>query len=191
MPIVSAATAFTFQESGLTNILIIHEGLWFGGRLLNSLINPNQLHFNGVTVHDNPAFDPGEPIGIDTPELRIPLSMTGTIIFFHSSNLTALKLDSCPRIHLTSDAEWNPHTLRLAFARTVEVGVKVTGNIFDGNLGDLDSHETEIGLAQISATYSFREMADAVAQERIIGAANSFVSQKQHPQVTKEQLSER
>jgi hypothetical protein len=34
-------------------------------------------------------------------------------------------------------------------------------------------------------------MADAVAQERIIGAANSFVSQKQHPQVTKEQLSER
>ena len=117
--------------------------------------------------------------------------MAGTTTFLHSSTPTALKQDSYPHIHLTSDAEWNPHTLRLAFARTVEVGVKVTGNIFDGNLGDLDSHETEIGLAQISATYSFREMADAVAQERIIGAANSFVSQKQHPQVTKEQLRER
>ncbi len=73
----------------------------------------------------------------------------------------------------------------------MEVEVKLTANIFDGNLGDVDSHETEIGLAQILVIYSFREMTDAVAQQRIIGAANTFVLQKQHPQVTKEQLGKR
>ncbi len=52
----------------------------------------------------------------------------------------------------------------------------MTANIFDGNLGDVDSHETEIGLAQILAIYSFREMTDAVAQQRIIGAVNTLVS---------------
>ncbi len=191
MPIVSAATAFTCQASGLTYILIINEGLWFGDRLSNSLINPNQLRFSGITVHDNP-FNPVEPIGIDTPELRIPLTMEGTIIFFHSSTPTVLELDTCPHIHLTSDAEWNPHTVQLAaYARTVEVGVKTTDVNFNGNLGDVKADETEIGLAQISTIYSFREMADAVDQQRIIGATNTFVSQKRHPQVTKEQLSER
>jgi hypothetical protein len=34
-------------------------------------------------------------------------------------------------------------------------------------------------------------MTDAVAQQRIIGTANTFVLQKRHPQVTKDQLSER
>ena len=33
IPIVSAEPAFTCQESGLTYILIINEGLWFGNKL--------------------------------------------------------------------------------------------------------------------------------------------------------------
>ena len=71
MPIVSAATAFTCQSTGQTYILVINEALWFGDRLENSLINPNQLRFGGIIVNDNP-FDPHIPISIQTDDVDIP-----------------------------------------------------------------------------------------------------------------------
>ena len=180
IPIVSAATAFTCQESGLTYILIINEGLWFGDKLTNSLINPNQLRFVGVLVQDNP-FD-ANPIAIETQDINIPLLLAGTTIYFDSSTPTQHELDTCPHIHLTSDTEWNPHNVRLSAAHSVEAEIIGGGGIFD---------EIEPGLAQISAIYSFHEMAEAIKQQRIISATTTFVSQKRHPQVTSDQLSER
>jgi len=42
VPIASAATAWDNPETGTTIILEFHQGLWFGPKLQNSLINPNQ-----------------------------------------------------------------------------------------------------------------------------------------------------
>ena len=50
VPIVTGATAYTDQASGQVYIIVINEGLWFGEKLTNSLINPNQLRYAGVTV---------------------------------------------------------------------------------------------------------------------------------------------
>ena len=86
-PIVSAATAYTNQQSGQTHILIIHDGLWLGEKLANSLINPNQLRFAGTTVFDNP-FDRDNPISIHSDDLIIPLLQSGTILFLDSSTPT-------------------------------------------------------------------------------------------------------
>jgi hypothetical protein len=141
IPIVSAATAFTCQESGLTYILIINEGLWFGNKLSNSLINPNQLRFVGVLVQDNPFA--AHPLAIETNDINIPLLLTGTTIYFDSTTPTQHELDTCPHIHLTSDTEWNPHNVRLSAAHSVEAEM-VGGGIFD---------ELEPGLAQISAIF--------------------------------------
>ena len=63
VPIVSGATAYTCQRSGQTYILVVNEGLWFGEKLQNTLLNPNQLRFSGVKVADNP-FNAADPISI-------------------------------------------------------------------------------------------------------------------------------
>ena len=119
IPIVTAATAFTCQHTGKTFILVINEALWFGDRLARSLINPNQMRFGGITVQDNP-FDSQAPISIKTADVDIPLQLMDTTIFFESSTPTSDELESCPHVHLTCDSEWNPHTVRLAAARSVE-----------------------------------------------------------------------
>ena len=57
--------AYIDQQDGQIYILVIHEGLWFGDKLTNSLINPNQLRYPGVTVQDNP-FESNPPVSIIT-----------------------------------------------------------------------------------------------------------------------------
>jgi hypothetical protein len=189
---VTAATAYTCQDTGQTYILVINEALWFGDRLAHSLINPNQLRFGGITVNDNP-FDPHVPISIKTSDVDIPLRLMGTTIFFESSTPTSDELNSCPHIHLTCNSEWNPHTVRLAAARTVEaeLTIRVGGNNNVSSASSFDSHDVEIGLAQISSIYSFDEMVEAIGNHRIVCATNTFVSQKRHSQVSPEQLMER
>jgi hypothetical protein len=186
-----AATAYTCQTTGQTYILVINEAHWFGDRLPNSLINPNQLRFGGVTVNDNP-FDPHVPISIKTDDVDIPLRLMGTTVFFESSTPTTDELDSCPHIHLTCNSEWNPHTVWLAVARFVEAEaiIRVDGNDSNSVLS-FDPHDVEIGFAQISSIYLFCDIVEAIGNRRIVAAANTFVSQKRHSQISPEQLSER
>ena len=119
VPIVSRATAYTCQSSGQTYILVVNKGLWFGDILQNTQLYPNQLRFVGVKVADNP-FNTVEPISIEHSERTIPLSISGTTIFLETTTTTQTELDTCPHIHLTCDTEWNPQTVRLAAAKSVE-----------------------------------------------------------------------
>ena len=57
--------------------------------------------------------------------------------------------------------------------------------------GLFDTNDVEIGLSQISSVYSLIEMAEAIGTQRILSAANTFVSQKRHTQISPDQLSER
>jgi hypothetical protein len=53
VPIVSGATAWTDERTGLTYILVVNEALWMPDTVTSSLINPNQLRAYGITVQDN------------------------------------------------------------------------------------------------------------------------------------------
>ena len=89
VPIITGATSYTCQSTGQTYILIINEGLWFSSTLSHTLLNQNQICFNGVSVHDNP-FDPDFPLCIEHPDVTIPLSISGTRIGYlstHSSHI--------------------------------------------------------------------------------------------------------
>ena len=110
VPIISGATAYTCQNSGQTYILVIHEGLWLGPKLRHSLLNPNQLRFNGVSVFDNP-FDINTTLSIEHDDTTIPLKLSGTNIFLDTRTPTQHELDNCPHLHLTCETEWNPHTV--------------------------------------------------------------------------------
>jgi hypothetical protein len=54
VPIVSGATAWTDERTGLTYILVVNEALWMPDTVTSSLINPNQLRAYGIIVQDNP-----------------------------------------------------------------------------------------------------------------------------------------
>jgi hypothetical protein len=54
IPIVQAGTAYDDPNTGETVILIINQGLYFGDSLPVTLLNPNQMRFNGIEVDDVP-----------------------------------------------------------------------------------------------------------------------------------------
>jgi hypothetical protein len=183
VPIISGGMAYTCQESGQTYILVINEGLWLGTKMEHSLLNPNQLRFNGISVQDNP-FDTTTPLSIEHDDITIPLPILGTNIFLNTHTPTQRELDSCPHIHLTSDADWNPHTVHLASTQSEEAE-------------DLPLHsfdELDPGLTQISSVYCFSEMAESLrnlsAVQSNLPGHKTFISKQRHSAVTPEQLSE-
>jgi len=182
VPIISGATAYTCQNSGQTFILVIHEGLWLGPKLNHSLLNPNQLRFNGISVWDNP-FDTTNPLSIEHDDVTIPLAISGTNIFLDTYTPNQHELDNCPHIHLTCKTEWNPHTVHLASTQSV------AAEVFD--IGD----ELNPGLSQISSVYCFSEMAENLrtlsAVQSDLPGYKTFISKQRHSAVTPEQLSER
>ena len=84
VPIVTAKTAWTDQESGMTYILCFNQILWYGQKMEHSLINPNQLRHMGHLVCDDPT-DPHRRFGAELDNgIFLPFNMDGTTIFFES-----------------------------------------------------------------------------------------------------------
>ena len=89
-------------------ILVINEGLWFGDKLKNSLINPNQLRYAGLSVQDNP-FHASEPLAISHDDGTVPLTLDGTTIFFQTLTPTQAELDNSPLISNGIRTPYNRH----------------------------------------------------------------------------------
>ena len=181
IPIVTAATAYTDQETGEVFIIVINEALWFGESLTNSLLNPNQLRYAGIHVQDNP-FD-SAPLAIATEDVTIPLLTKGTNIYFETTAPSQQELDKYSHIHLTLDTEWDPHSVCLSAIRIAEA---------ETNIGD----HVEPGLLQISSVFSDSRMAELLPQARNIRTIDvetrkTFRSKERHPIISGEQLSER
>ena len=54
IPIATVATVWTDSKTQ-SYLLVFHKALFFGNHLQHSLICPNQLHANGITIHDVPC----------------------------------------------------------------------------------------------------------------------------------------
>ena len=119
----SAETAYT-SSTGETYILVINEGLIFGERLEHSLLTPNQMRANGITVEDTPTqFDRRSKhaiIGTDNSgtEVVMPLLLRGMISYLPTHYPTEEEQRYCRRIILTSDAEWDPYCDSYSAAET-------------------------------------------------------------------------
>ena len=153
----------------------------------------NQIQYNGVSVYDNP-FDTDVTLSIKHLDFTILLLILGTNIHFNSRTPTQHELDTCPHIHLTLEAEWNPQTLCLVVIQSVEVEVITSETGTD----------VEPGLFQISSVYSFQAMAETLHQlydynsewsismiQTKVPGSRTFISKEWHSAVTPEQLSER
>jgi len=114
--IVTAATAYDDEVTGTTYILILGQAIFFGDRMKNSLICPNQLRANGLIVEDCPKHlapsDKPSSHSIQAPEdnITIPLSMKGVTSYFTTRTPTISEVETCQWVHLTNEYDWDPHS---------------------------------------------------------------------------------
>ena len=85
VPVVNAATAFTDESTGETVILRFNQVLWYGKRMTMSIINPNQLQHDGVTISDNPT-DSTRAFGITAEDggVHVLFKMDDTTVYFET-----------------------------------------------------------------------------------------------------------
>jgi hypothetical protein len=212
VPIVSGATAYDHKD-GSTSILIFNEALYYGDQMKHSLINPNQVRFNGLDFWDNPLRDDELFMEI-TEELRVPLRFKGTKCVFKSRVPTKEELDTCPHFEITSPHPWEPN----------EVDMNNIKGTFDAKVSSIKRHafkiSTGINNAFERAHNTVMEYAylDPSSDEAILSAITpslvqlkelsvkaiqvvdhpneqfparrTFVSRKRHAQLSAEALSE-
>jgi len=107
VPIVSGATAWN-DDYGTTFILVIHNALWMGSKLKHSLINPNQVRYNGIRVMDDPTQN---GLGIHTKDNHIKMKMRGIVCYANTRVPSPQELLECDRIILTSAEGWDPRNV--------------------------------------------------------------------------------
>jgi hypothetical protein len=119
IPIVKAATAYD-SPTGETYIIVIPQALYLGEYLDYTLLCPNQLRHNGVIVDDIPRHLAPDPefathsIFLPEDSTRIPLELNGVISGFPTRTPTLEEIENCKWLTLTSELEWDPHSLDFA-----------------------------------------------------------------------------
>ncbi len=201
VPIVQAATAVDNQETGETTILILNEAIWLGEQMDHTLVNPNQLRAFGIKVQDNPFDQAPLFLATEDSEFSLPLECKGTIIGVTTRTPTALELQTCPHVVLSSEHEWDPQNVRFPkSSRTVEEEITRTiGAVTreDNSLGDEQHNETTkviLDLGEIS-----RRIMGSISRERKVSqvetvdvpTTRAFQTKGRHTSVTPEDLSER
>ena len=216
--VCAAATAWDNPTTGQTYILEFHQGLWFGDKLPNSLINPNQCRIFGIDLCDDP-FDPYRKLEIYDHDSgkSISLGMYGSTCYFDSRVPSKYELDHYPRIVMTNDELWDPASLRLTHTSTEEEeynrmvsSVHINRETTNCNPNepqlDFDSNESDIVLASVTSSLTLESMLPRILssirvatylpsnsqeeQNRKIGAIGSAVGTKsRHSQVSAEELS--
>jgi len=116
IPIVTAATAFDDPNTGQTTILIIGQALYMGDKVQHTLLCPNQLRAYGLHVEDTPMHlapsskPSAHAIHCPETDFTIPLSLEGVFSYFPSRTPTIDEIETCKRVYLTNEHEWNPHS---------------------------------------------------------------------------------
>ena len=94
IPICTAVTAVEL-DSGETIILEFGQGLWFGDRMEQSLINPNQCRSYGIRVCDDPT-DEYRKIGMElSDDYVVPFQMKGNTCYFQSRSPSLSEIETC------------------------------------------------------------------------------------------------
>ena len=122
VPIVKAATAYDHPITGKVYILVMAQALWFGDRLENTLICPNQCRDNGVDVDERPrryVSESSHSIYFRADDIRIELTADGYLSYLRTRTPTNEELESCKWLQLTEDAPWDPYSKD--FARQEEI----------------------------------------------------------------------
>ena len=80
--IVPYASTYTHRNIGRSFIIVINDALYYGKKLGNSMINPNQFRSYGTMVWDNPFYSNRELCAETEYGDTIDLTENGTNIGF-------------------------------------------------------------------------------------------------------------
>jgi len=118
IPIGTCYTAIDHPGSQETIIGVFHECLYFGDKMEDSLINPNQIWANGLVVDTCPKqFSNGKSMhGIYNPDddFFLPFRMHGCISYFSSRIPSKEEIDTCQHVVFTSEKPWDPYAQSFA-----------------------------------------------------------------------------
>jgi hypothetical protein len=158
VPIVSSATAWTDENTGVTYFLLSDEGLWMPDTVSASLINPNQIRAHGITVQDNPFAGPMSIIS-DEDAMCVPMVATGTNICVKTRTPTQEELDTCTHVHLTSDREWEPKDVKFPQMSAIRRDVFLDEESVPGEISNvLGFTQRLITSVRISTTTAVRDV---------------------------------
>ena len=112
LPIANVIYAFD-QPDGETILLENFNAIYLGEKMEDSLINPIQCEENNVKIDMRPKhFYPNQSncqsVTFDDGT-QIPLEFDGVLPYLRVRRPTNKELDSCKRLQLTSEGEWNPN----------------------------------------------------------------------------------
>ena len=141
------------------------------------------------------------PLGIEDPSsgITIPLSTLGTVIYVETRSCTNDDLSCLPHIVLSSDAHWDPHSVRfMAHRGDWEVASITTSHTCqqhdfnsnlktDANIGSIFFNPFKLAsclVASIQVTGPNQEKQD-------IPSSKTFTSKERHNMVTPEDISNR
>jgi hypothetical protein len=119
VPIASVVMVYDDPANGAAVFLVIHEALYFGDSIGQTLLCPNQMRTHGLRVEDTPRqLDRRSNHEIKVPgkDLSIPLKMTGVISHIPTRKPTKEEmeefrsLDPHSWIELTSEVPWEPYS---------------------------------------------------------------------------------
>ena len=194
IPIVKAATAYD-SPTGETYIIVIPQALYLGEHLDYTLLCPNQLRHNGVIVDDVPRHLAPDP-EVATHDARIPLELHGVISGFPTRTPTPDEIENCKWLILTSDLEWDPHSLAFA-ERENQINNDMTPITSERNIFSLQSTygcKIDNMLSDISPVFSDHQFLKDVQETTLcthnmaIKVASTATSHRSSA-ITKEHLS--
>jgi len=78
IPIATAVTAYDDPTNGVTTITVLHQCLYLGDKIENTLLCPNQLRNFGIEVDDVPMH-----LAPNLPHTRLPAQKKTSTYPFH------------------------------------------------------------------------------------------------------------
>ena len=207
VPIAQCCTVWTdVHNGGQEYLLVADQMLWFGPDLPNSLLNPNQLRANGLSVDDNP-FSP-DVFGISTDSTFIPFDSTGTIVHFGSRVPTPFEMSHLPVIVLTGP-DWDPANIDMQSTRTredVEMATvrSLTSGLTRRQVASNKAHrlssralacgESDVALSGLSPTLHEPTFLNCLISNVHVASTcradvDKIISEKRHSEVTPESLA--
>jgi hypothetical protein len=126
VPIATVLTVSESLKTGKLWMLIIHEALYFGEQLKESLLCPNQIRVAGNLVQDTlKQFDPQSAHSITVPNIVVlPLDMHGVISHKWTCKPMAEEIKQYTNglfqeAVLTKDIPWEPYSTQFETAETI------------------------------------------------------------------------
>ncbi|MGH3054467.1 MAG: hypothetical protein ACRDL7_05760, partial [Gaiellaceae bacterium] len=198
VPIVKAGTAYDDPYNGITYILVLNQALYFGEKLENTLLCPNQMRANGLVVDDVPRhLSEGQKsthsIYIPHEKIRINLCMHGCLSYIPTRTPTIQEIENCRWLVMTDDKDWDPYSPTFAEQEEVlmERDVDLSPIERERVINGFESNEVSSVLSAVSSSLCDDNMIRLLEKKVMIRKIGVAETDKRKTVIEKADLSRR